>query len=304
MSPIERFEFRAMASPCEIVIGSLTRDAAQAIAGQAIAEVRRIETKYSRFTDDSVIARINAHAAHRPVELDDETQSLLDYAARIHDLSGGRFDISTGLFQQAWDFRAARRAEPGVLEQLREHVGWSRVRLANGSIQLGSDRMRLDFGGFGKEYAADRAADVLRQSGVRSGYVNLGGDLSAVGARPDGEPWSIGIQHPRTPGALIASIPIADAALATSGDYERFFEQDGRRYCHILSPFTGQPVSTWQSVSVIAPRAITAGTTATVAMLLEDQALDFLHDTRLAFLAIDSRGEVFTHRNRSDARGS
>ena len=294
---IERFPFRAMASPCEVVIGSLTREAAARIADQAIAEVRRIEAKYSRFTDHSVIARINARAAHEPVELDDETHSLLAYASRIHEISGGLFDITTGLLQQAWDFRGARVANPSVLADLCKHVGWSRVDLGNGSIRLPSPRMRLDFGGFGKEYAADRAAGVLREAGVKTGYINLGGDLCAIGTRPDGEPWSIGIQHPRTPDALIASIPIADCALATSGDYERFFEHQGRRYCHILSPLTGQTVSAWQSVSVIAPQAITAGTTATIAMLLEDEALDFLHETRLAFLAVDANGNTFTHRS-------
>ena len=287
-----------MASLCEIAVGGLARDDARTVAEQAIAEVRRIESKYSRFTADSVVARINRLAASEPVAIDDETRSLIEYAARIHSMSGGLFDITTGLFQQAWDFRAGTIAAPDKLAELQPHVGWSRITLDDQGIRFSSERMRLDFGGFGKEYAADRAADVLKQAGVRSGYVNLGGDVAAIGTRPDGQAWSMGIRHPRRDDELIASIPIADAALATSGDYERYFERNGRRYCHILSPLTGEPVNHWQSVSVVAPRAITAGSTATVAMLLEAEGLDFLHDTGLPFLAINPRGDVVTHRSR------
>ena len=284
-----------MASPCEVAIGAHLPHAARSLADMAIAEVHRIESKYSRFTTDSVVAGINERAAREYVEVDDETRSLLDYAGRIHRLSGGRFDITTGLLQQAWDFRKGTIAEPSRLLELRQHVGWAHVQLTDHGIRFHRPQMQLDFGGFGKEYAADRAADVLRQHGVQSGYVNLGGDVAAIGVRPDGEPWSMGVQHPRQAGELLASIPLADASLATSGDYERFFERDGRRYCHILSPLTGEPVNHWQSVSVVAPRAITAGATCTVAMLLEADGLDFLRDAGLPFLAVDAAGEVFTH---------
>jgi len=296
VTSIRRFEFHAMASPCEIAIGSSAKDRAQAAADFAIAEVKRIEAKYSRFTSNSVVARINERAASEPVAIDDETRALLNYADRIHAISGGLFDITTGLFQQAWDFRAGTIAAPERLLELKQDVGWSHVRLTSQGIFFMQPRMRIDFGGFGKEYAADRAADVLRQQGVSSGYVNLGGDVAAIGMRPDGEPWSMGVQHPRSTAELIASIPLADAALATSGDYERYFERNGRRYCHVLSPLTGEPVSHWQSVSVIAPRAITAGATATVTMLLEASGLEFLHKSGLPFLAVNPEGEVFTHR--------
>jgi thiamine biosynthesis lipoprotein len=105
----------------------------------------------------------------------------------------------------------------------------------------------------------------------------------------------MGIRHPRRVGELIASIPVHGGALATSGDYERYFESGGRRYCHILSPLTGQPASRWQSISVLAPLATTAGATTTVAMLKEEGALEFLQASRLGFLAIDLNGEIFTH---------
>jgi len=295
MNPTYRFEFYAMASICEIALGSGSNASARAAADLAINEVRRIESKYSRFTSDSVVAHINQEAAKKPVAVDEETRFLLNYADQIHRLSGGLFDITTGVLQQAWDFRAGIIAEPERLRELRQHVGWSKVRLIDEGIFFTQSQIQIDFGGFGKEYAADRAAGVLRQQGVCSGFVNLGGDVSTLGLRPDGQAWSMGIRHPRSPGKLIASIPLADAALATSGDYERYFEHNGRRYCHILSPETGEPVNHWQSVSVVAPRAITAGTAATISMLLEATGLEFLQRSGLPFLAVNPQGEIVTH---------
>jgi thiamine biosynthesis lipoprotein len=152
--------------------------------------------------------------------------------------------------------------------------------------------MEIDFGGFGKEYAADRAAALLIEAGVRHGYVNLGGDMRFIGPRLDGRPWSIGIQDPRDPDAVVASIPISQGALATSGDYERYFELDGQRYCHILDPRTGMPVRHWRSVSVMAPMAIAAGSCSTIAMLKQQGGLNFLNASDMGYLTVDDQGQM------------
>ncbi len=150
--------------------------------------------------------------------------------------------------------------------------------------------MEIDFGGFGKEYAADRAATLLQERGVRHGLVNLGGDIRLVGPRLGGNPWMLAIQDPRLSDRLLAELPVRGGALATSGDYERFFERDGVRYCHVLDPRTGWPVSHWRSVSVIAPACLAAGALTTVAMLKGADALDFLQAQNVAFLAVDAQG--------------
>ena len=152
--------------------------------------------------------------------------------------------------------------------------------------------MEVDLGGFGKEYAADRAAEVLAAQGARHGYVNLAGEMRMIGPKPDGRPWQIGIQHPREPGQLAATIPVELGGLATSGDYERYFERDGRRYCHILDPRSGQPVTHWRTVSVVAPMAVVAGNCTTIAMLKQADGLDFLRRTGLSFFAIDRFGQA------------
>jgi thiamine biosynthesis lipoprotein len=129
--------------------------------------------------------------------------------------------------------------------------------------------------------------------GLRHGYVNLGGDIRIVGAREDGSAWRFGIQHPRDEHAAIAGVELATGALATSGDYERFFVHDGIRYCHVLDPRTGWPVSAWQSISVALPACVAAGALTTIAMLKGDAALTFLARQQAPYLAIDAHGQVF-----------
>ncbi|KQV61958.1 thiamine biosynthesis protein ApbE [Duganella sp. Root198D2] len=282
-----------MASRCEIRLAAATCTEARALAEPALDEVRRIEAKYSRYRADSIVSRINAAAGVSEVACDDETLALLEYADAVYRSSGGRFDITSGVLRKVWDFRMGTVPSPRSLEQLLPLVGWQQVRREGGSVMLSRAGMELDFGGFGKEYAVDRAAEILSAQGVQHGYVNLGGDMRFLGPRPDGEEWSIGIQHPRDTRSTVASVPFTRGALATSGDYERYFEADGRRYCHILDPRNGMPVSYWRSVSVVSPMAISAGSCSTTAMLLQRDGLEFLEQSGLSFLAIDQEGRIF-----------
>ena len=293
VSPVFTVDFQAMASRCEIRLAAASGAEARALAEPALQEVRRIEAKYSRYRADSIVNRINAAAGACAVACDEETLALLEYAGAVYRSSGGRFDITSGVLRKVWDFRVGSVPSAQALERWLPLVGWQQVQRDGASVMLAQAGMELDFGGFGKEYAVDRAAEILALQGVRHGYVNLGGDMRFLGPRPDGEEWNIGIQHPRDTQATLASVPLSRGALATSGDYERFFEADGRRYCHILDPRNGMPVSYWRSVSVVAPMAIAAGSCSTTAMLLERDGLDFLEQSGFSFLAIDQDGRIF-----------
>lgn len=293
-------QFCAMASACTVHLVVPDGADAQALAQAAIAEVRRIEHAYSRYRSDSIVARINAAAGAAWTVLDAETAALFDYAHTLYSASGGLFDVTSGVLRRAWDFRTPRVPDEAELAPLLALVGWDKVQRAGQRLRLPLAGMEVDFGGFGKEYAADRAAAALTALGVRHGYVNLGGDLRVIGPRADGSAWTIAIQDPRAPGRTVASLPVASGALATSGDYERYFEQDGRRYCHILTPRTGMPVSCWRSVSVLAPVAIAAGSYATIAMLKQEDALAFLDAAGLAYLAIARDGRLHSR----DAAGT
>jgi thiamine biosynthesis lipoprotein len=152
--------------------------------------------------------------------------------------------------------------------------------------------MEIDFGGIGKEYAADRMATLCHGGGAIHTLVNLGGDVRAAGPQRDGSPWRVGIAHPRQADAVIATVDLDNGAVATSGDYERFFDIDGRRYCHIIDARSGHPVAAWQSISVLAPLCVLAGSCATIAMLFEAEAEAFLAREAVRYVAVDAGGAL------------
>jgi FAD:protein FMN transferase len=292
------FEFSAMASRCEVRVFAPDEATARRWSEAAIDEVRRIEAKYSRYRDDSVTSAINRAAGGAPVEIDDETAALLDFAGQLHARSAGAFDLTSGVLRRAWDFKAARLPRTEDVGALLPLVDWHRVERAGRQVRLQRAGMEVDFGGIGKEYAADRAAARMEEMGARHALVNLGGDVRIIGPHPDGTAWTIGVQDPRgIGGAAIAALPVAAGAMATSGDYERYFERDGRRYCHLLDPRSGWPVAHWRSVSVVAPLCVLAGACATIAMLKPvDDAIAFLRGEGLRYLGIDAAGGLHTDR--------
>jgi FAD:protein FMN transferase len=295
-----RFEFTAMASPCELLLEGRGEAALRRAAAAAIAEVRRIESKFSRYLPHSVVSRINAAAGGEPLDVDAETASLLDFAASLWASSDGLFDATSGVLRRAWDFTARRLPQPGQIESLLPLVGWRQVEWNGLRIRLPRPGMQLDFGGFGKEYAADRAAGVLLGHGAAHALVNLGGDIHVLGPHGApglaGQPWQVAIEQPR-PGATgpLATLAIERGGVATSGDYERFFELDGKRYCHILDPRSGWPVGEWQSITAVAANTTAAGALSTIAMLKGVQAVDWLTGQGAAWLAVRADGELLRH---------
>lgn len=280
-----------MGGPCELLICAKDRESAELAAKSGMEEVKRIEQKYSRYASDSVVSKINsAAAAGQWVECDDETMWLLHFANTLHGNSDGLFDITSGVLRRIWRFDSAVIPTQEEIEEVLPLIGWSSVELKKNAIRLPKPGMEIDFGGFGKEYAADAAAVLLQKHGIAHGYVNLGGDIRVIGPQPDGAPWGIAIQDPRQSEQIVASIPMFQGGLATSGDYEKFFERDGKRYCHILNPKTGQPVRYWQSVSIAAPLAIVAGSCSTITMLMEESGNGWMKNTGFSYLALSNDG--------------
>ncbi|MDH0864002.1 FAD:protein FMN transferase [Mitsuaria sp. GD03876] len=296
MWSVHRRAFTAMASPNEVVLGGVPSAVAEDAFDAVEAEVRRIEQKYSRYREDSVVSAINTRAGRGGLTVDAETAQLLDFAAELHRQSDGLFDITSGCLRRAWDFKAGREPSPDALAVVLARIGWDRVQWDGRAIALPACGMEIDFGGIGKEYAADRAVAALQALGLKHGFVNLGGDLRVLGPRPDDQPWVFAVRHPRREDEVCARIPLSEGALATSGDYERFFiAPDGRRCCHILDPRTGQPVRHWQAVSVVAPLCVAAGALATMSMLIGASAPSRLSTPGVGFLLVDADGQVRTH---------
>jgi thiamine biosynthesis lipoprotein len=288
-----KVDFKAMGSACEITISAENKDEAFRCIDIAIKEIGRIEDKYSRYKNDSVVSKINSSAGLGWTECDEETEALLDYANKLYEISDGLFDITSGVLRRVWDFNNPSVPEQLDIDNVLKLIGWQKVQRNEKMIMLPESGMEIDFGGFGKEYAVDRAITMLADNNIKHGFVNLGGDLRVLGPKVDGKPWLMGVNDPNDKNSIIATLPINVGALATSGDYQKYFEIDGIRYCHIISPKTGYPVRYWRSVTLLAPLSITSGTYTTIAMLKEAEGLDWIKESNFPYLAIDFNNNIF-----------
>jgi len=275
-SGVQAVRFLAMGSPCEILFAGVTAEAAGQLARAGITESWRIERKFSRYRADSVVAAINASGGC-PIPIDAETGRLLDYAAHCHELSDGRFDITSGVLRRAWRFDGGDRLPSAEqVAALLPLVGFTRLQRATDSITVPAG-MQIDLGGLAKEYAVDRALEMLQACGVPV-LVNFGGDLRASAA-PGAQPWQVGVEAPGRDAAPALVLELSRGALATSGDTHRYLLHEGVRYGHILDPRTGWPVrGAPRSVTVAAASCIEAGTLSTIALLQGPDAEAFLQD--------------------------
>ncbi len=210
--------------------------------------------------------------------MDEETVRLVERALALAALTGGAFDPTVGVLARAWNWRAGVIPSGETLDALRPLVDYRQVSVSQGTVFLRREGMELDLGGIGKEYAADRAAAVLREEGVESAVVNLAGDVRCVGARGDGRPWKIGVVDPRDTRRCRFSVRLSwDGGVASSGDYERFFVKDGIRYHHLIDARTGWPARGVASTTAVAPSAFDAGLAATASFLLgPEEGLKYL----------------------------
>jgi len=213
----------------------------------AFEEVERLEEALSKFRPSSEICRINRLAAFKPVTTDPEVFSLIDRSLRYSEQTGGAFDITVGSLMRTWGFFRAEGHFPSTddLNAARECTGFEKIVLDPGTrtIQFGVPGMELDLGAIGKGYAVDRTVEVLRDGGVNAALVVAGSStVYALGAPPGEEGWKIHVFDPLDRTRKISTVKMRDQAVSTSGSYERFFELDGRRYCHVMDPRTGMPV--------------------------------------------------------------
>ena len=293
MLELNSFEFYAMGSFCNLHIYATDHANAEAIAQSAISEVYRIQDRYSRYIEDSFLSQINRIGAlGGAIEVDEETAGLLDYVYACHQKSGGLFDITSGILRKAWDFSLSRIPEQSVIDGLLPLVGLDKIAWVKSTLLFSTPGMELDFGGIGKEYAADQVAAVCVSLGIEHGLVDLGGDICVVGPHPSHEPWHIEIRHPRKMDTFMATIDVERGAIASSGDYERFIEVEGKRYCHIINPLTGWPVRGLSSVSVLAEQCMVAGSVSTIAMLRGLNGRQWLNELGVQYVSLDEEDNL------------
>ncbi len=258
------------------------RAGGQAAVVAVMDEMRRIDALMSHYRTDSQISRINALAAAQDVVVDAELVGLLLRALEFSELSDGAFDITYASVGYLYDYRAGRHPSEQQIRAALPAINWRHVLVDvhRSAVRFTRPGVRIDLGGIAKGYACDRAADLLRARGIEHATVTAGGDSRILGDRR-GRPWVVGIRHPDDRERIIARIPLQDAAISTSGDYERFFDEGGVRYHHIINPATGRSAGEVRSVTVIAADATTTeGLTKGVFVKGPEAGLAFINGLR------------------------
>jgi thiamine biosynthesis lipoprotein len=258
-------------------------DNAEKAIEEAFAEMERINSLLNNYDPTSEVSRINQNAGGTAVEISLETMAALKRAISFCDMTGGALDITIGPLLKLWGFgtddvgMAASEPDAGAIRKAKSLVDYHALELAEQATadgkmkrtaRLAKQGMWIDVGSFSKGFVADKAMVILRKKGIRNVLVIAGGTVCAMGHKPDGSLWQVGIQHPRKPGGLMAVVSLKDSSISTSGDYEIYYEKKGKRRTHIIDPRTGAPVPGLQSASVIAPVGMTSDALSTSLFVL------------------------------------
>jgi len=267
---LHKYHQVSMGTVIEITLLSEDEEAARKAALQAFQEIKRIEQLMSPWIGTSDVSRLNRSAGKDWVKVSPETFDVIKRSQKISGLSEGAFDITIAPLTQIWR-KARERGVPPSPEEIKKFLGLVNFRnistRSGGKVFLKEKGMAIDLGGIAKGYAVDSAFEILTSLGYKTLIVNAGGDLRAGGLKINA-PWSIGIQNPRSAEKVMATISVSDSAIATSGDYEKFFFYQGKRYHHILNPKTGFPADGCQSVTILSKDGMTADGLATAVFVL------------------------------------
>jgi len=297
-SPQERLykETRdSMYTIVSITVSASSPDKAKKAVNEAFKELDRLEKLLNYYSEESEITAINKKAGIEPVTVSPETFDIISKAVFVSEKTEGAFDITMGPVIALWDFYNAVLPDAASIKEKLKWIGYTNILLnkEKSTVFLKKKGFEINLGGIIKGYAADKAVEILKKHGIKSGTVAIAGDIKTFGKRPDGTPWRIGIQHPRHD-EIIAVVNLSDAAISTSGDYVRFFIKDGKRYHHLLNPKTGYPAYECQSVTIIAEDAAYADALSTGIFILGPQkGLEVLKKLGFDSVIIDRDGKIF-----------
>lgn len=273
---IERVEDGIMGTRIVVELWADNRDQGNAAIGAVLAEMRRVDTDMSTYKPTSEVSIVNAQAAAKPVRISQELFDLLTDALEYSRVTDGAFDITYASVGYLYDFRRHVRPDEAQIEEALPGVNYRHVLLdpQARTVKFSQSGVRIDLGGIGKGHAVDQGIRILQSLGIAHALVTAGGDSRIIGDR-FGKPWVVGIRHPDRKEEVIARIPLEDAAISTSGDYERYFDENGVRYHHIIDPHTGQSARKVRSATVIGPTATrTDGLSKTAFVLGAERAIE------------------------------
>ena len=274
--PVERVQF-LMDTLARITVFDQTKKTTviDSAIDAAFEVMSRIEQETSVHIDSSIVSEIIRQAGKQSVPVTSAVEAVLRQALVISEETGGAFDVTIGVVKALWRFDAASPAIPQSdrIHEALSHVDYRCIVLRDGEVMLSDPCMRIDLGGIAKGYAIDEGVRVLQEAGIKAGIVEAGGDLCIWGRHPQRDMWRIGIRHPRADAATLwAALQTGEVSVTTSGDYERYFEVEGKRYHHILDPLTGFPAFGCVSVTVVTERAMAADAYATALFVMGPDA--------------------------------
>jgi thiamine biosynthesis lipoprotein len=244
-----------------------------------MAEMRRIDELMSHYKPESELSQINERANREPVQVDQELFDLIKLSTYYSQITEGAFDITYASVGYLYDYPKHVHPTEAQIKSALPGVNWRNMLLDEGqhTVRFEHPGMRIDLGGIGKGYAVDRGVAILKARGIDHAVVTAGGDTRIIGDHM-GRPWLVAIRHPDNPQKVVTRIPLSDAAMSTSGDYERYFDEDGVRYHHIIDPHTGHSASKVRSATIIAPTATqTDGMSKTAFVLGPEKALEIIN---------------------------
>lgn len=250
---------KLMGTRFEITIVAPNKEIAYVNIDEAVMEIKRIEKLISSWDLDSETSEINRFAGVRPVTVSQELFALVERAKGVSEITSGAFDVTYASMDRIWRFDGTMERFPTEDEVMAsiEKVGYEKIKMdrENSTIFLPERGMKIGFGAIGKGYAADMAKKLMVQKEVLGGVINAGGDLTTWGTKETKERWTVGITHPVNKEKVFSWLPVVESSVATSGNYERFFQYEGKKYTHIIDPRTGYPTTGTKSVTVFAKSA-------------------------------------------------
>ncbi|MBS0612309.1 MAG: FAD:protein FMN transferase [Proteobacteria bacterium] len=274
---VKRVTDGIMGTRIVVELWSEDRAKADAAIDAVLEEMRHVDESMSTYKPTSEVSQVNAHAAEAPMKISKELFDLLVTAKEYSRITDGAFDITYASVGYLYDFRKHVHPNEAQIDKALPAVNYEHIILdeKNQTVRFTRKGVRIDLGGIAKGYSVDRGIEVLQKRGFDRAFVSAGGDSRIIGDR-FGKPWMVGIRDPRgPPGSVITRIPLTDAAMSTSGDYERFFEEDGVRFHHIIDPHTGHSASKVRSATIIGPKAVrTDGLSKTAFVLGPEKAME------------------------------
>ncbi len=291
-----------MGTRCTVELWSEDRAKGEAAITSVFDDMRRIDRLMSTWKEDTEISKVNREASQHPVKISQELFDLLRESVKYSELTHGAFDITYASVGYLYDFKKGVHPDQKAIEAALPGIDWRQMVLDSNTttVHFRKPGMRIDLGGIAKGHSVDRGIEILRKAGITRAMVNSGGDTRILGDR-FGKPWVVGVRDPDHEGKVFLRLPLADTAFSTSGDYERYFDEDGKRFHHIIDPRTGDSARKCRSVTVISGTATrTDALTKSVFIMGPEEGIAFINTLPdVDAVAVAPDGKVFYSRGLS-----